>query len=131
MPFWIDSICVPLASEGRKLAISRMRDVYKLADKVLVLDSLLYESPSDIDIKEVAFRVYASDWAMRLWTLQEVGLAAPPTNYNQINLYMSVCPYDNGTATFPSRKSHLFIARFNIEFFIHQLGNEFSHVANR
>lgn len=62
-----------------------MRDVYKLADKVLVLDSLLYEAPSDIDIKEVAFRVYASNWAMRLWTLQEVGLESTSISYTQID----------------------------------------------
>jgi hypothetical protein len=41
VPFWIDTICVPREMTTRTLAIKRMRHVYSMADKVLVLDPSL------------------------------------------------------------------------------------------
>lgn len=44
VPFWMDTLCVPVQSEYKHLrakAIVQMADIYKLADKVLVLDQSL------------------------------------------------------------------------------------------
>ena len=41
VPFWIDTLCVPLNGEGRKDAIQGMRRVYEEGDIILVLDASL------------------------------------------------------------------------------------------
>ncbi|MCJ1475821.1 hypothetical protein MMC13_004485 [Lambiella insularis] len=76
--FWIDSICCPRKPRDlRGLAISKMRDTYARADKVLVLDSWLQAQEigrySEYDL---GLKVFASKWSKRLWTLQEGALAA-------------------------------------------------------
>lgn len=75
--FWIDSICCPrIPDDLRGIAISKMRDTYAKADKVLVLDSWLQCQEME---KEWAFefvlKVFLSKWNKRLWTLQEGALA--------------------------------------------------------
>lgn len=72
VPFWIDTICVPLDPETRKLAISGMKHVYERADRVLILDSTLLDAPHDMGIYETIMRVATCTWSTRLWTLQEV-----------------------------------------------------------
>lgn len=71
-PFWLDTLCVPLEPESRKIAISGMKRVYEFADKVLVLDSTLIDAPFDMGIDEITMRVATCTWTTRLWTLQEV-----------------------------------------------------------
>ena len=72
VPFWIDTLCVPLDRHYRSLAIAGMRQCYKTADKVLVLDSLVAAAPVDSGPQEILMRLIASIWMTRLWTLQEV-----------------------------------------------------------
>ena len=75
MPFWIDTICVPLAYPHRTWAIENMRNIYTGADKVLVLDFLLTEaSLKDMDASEIAMRIRVSSWNKRLWTFHEAYL---------------------------------------------------------
>lgn len=68
---WIDTLCVPVHSKPhRKMAISRLRDTYKRASKVLILDRRLFEIHST-SIPEAVCHLLCSDWMSRLWTLQE------------------------------------------------------------
>ncbi|KAL8641300.1 MAG: hypothetical protein Q9228_001867 [Teloschistes exilis] len=76
VPFWVDTICVPLQSPYRKLAISSMATVYKDAEKVLVIDSAILSVPSTmVHSIEMAVRLRTSSWVRRLWTFQEAYLA--------------------------------------------------------
>ena len=76
MPFWIDTICVPLQHPYRAIAIESMRRIYKNADKVLVLDSTLTKTSSQVlEATEMTMRLKASSWVRRLWTFQEAYLA--------------------------------------------------------
>lgn len=75
MGFWIDTLCVPIKDdEARKQAISKMRNIYESADRVL-LDSWVQGLPLSADIIEKGSRHYLSNWQNRLWTLQEGVLA--------------------------------------------------------
>ncbi|KAI9740183.1 MAG: hypothetical protein M1834_004761 [Cirrosporium novae-zelandiae] len=76
VPFWIDTMCVPLERNARKKAILRMADTYIQADKVLVLDSSLQQCSRHISNSETLVRIRYSPWVSRLWTLQEGILAA-------------------------------------------------------
>ncbi|KAK3683010.1 hypothetical protein B0T22DRAFT_387283 [Podospora appendiculata] len=68
---WIDTLCVPVHSKPhRKMSISRLRDTYKRAAKVLVLDRGLARV-SGTNVAEAVCHLLCSDWMSRLWTLQE------------------------------------------------------------
>ena len=73
--FWIDTICVPAAGEGRRVAIGRMRKTYENAEKVLVLDAELESASMRTFPEEILMRIMCSGWMRRLWTLQEGMLA--------------------------------------------------------
>ncbi|KAB2571753.1 hypothetical protein DBV05_g9573 [Lasiodiplodia theobromae] len=75
--FWVDTLCVPLDEETRKMAIRGMKKVYERAHRVMVVDAELESTAvSDLPKEEVMMRILAcSGWMRRLWTLQE-GLAA-------------------------------------------------------
>lgn len=98
--FWIDTLCVPLAPRDvKKHAIARMKDVYRNAYSVLVLDEELQRIPCPFPIanaghagdagsndnpsfetinsrlRELYIRLFVSPWFQRLWTLQEGALA--------------------------------------------------------
>ena len=83
VPFWIDTICVPtVPAEARALAIIKLRDTYRKADMVLVVDSYLETiDTSTLLAPEIALYISCSTWLTRLWTLQEGALA--PTLYFQ------------------------------------------------
>jgi hypothetical protein len=70
---WIDTISVPMSDEWKRLAISKLREVYTTAAKVLVVDRDLSEVGDHW--LERRFQVLASEWMRRLWTLQEGRLA--------------------------------------------------------
>ena len=72
---WQDTLCIPLDDRLRKKAISNMYDVYKKATKVLLLDQSLLNISSELPDEELCFRITASPWMRRAWTLQEGGLA--------------------------------------------------------
>jgi Heterokaryon incompatibility protein (HET) len=76
--FWLDTICVPYCLDEtgrRRVAIGRMRQSYRNADIVLVLDAELKASSSDCTSEELLMRITCSGWMRRLWTLQEGVLA--------------------------------------------------------
>ncbi|KAF3932083.1 hypothetical protein ABW20_dc0105914 [Dactylellina cionopaga] len=76
--FWIDTLCVPVGEHNvhlRGAAIRKMADVYREADRVLVLDSFVLESSSRATLVEKYIRIHLSNWHHRLWTLQEGQLA--------------------------------------------------------
>ncbi|KAK5098166.1 hypothetical protein LTR70_006366 [Exophiala xenobiotica] len=75
VPFWIDTICVPLEQPGRRNAIISMRDVYVRAEKVLVLDSVLSEVSCETYAGDLLMRIRASTWVRRVWTFHECQLA--------------------------------------------------------
>lgn len=74
---WIDSLCCPVESKGKSIALERIADVYRNAAHVLVLDSSLTSFPSEaVDPAELLFRALScSPWMRRLWTFQEGALA--------------------------------------------------------
>lgn len=74
---WVDSLCCPVESNGKSIALGRMADVYRNAAHVLVLDSSLTSFPSEaVDPAELLFRALScSAWMRRLWTFQEGALA--------------------------------------------------------
>ena len=86
---WIDTLCVPRQKHGKKLAISKMKETYQDATRVLVLDTQLMRTPinpqrwqsSTTDdtrvglAKEFLLRIALSGWMRRLWTFQEGAIA--------------------------------------------------------
>lgn len=72
---WIDTLCVPLDEEIRKIALKRINIVYAQASSVLVLDKNLKHISCRTSRAELALRVYSSRWMQRLWTLAEGVLA--------------------------------------------------------
>ncbi|KAJ4136504.1 hypothetical protein NW768_004118 [Fusarium equiseti] len=74
IPFYIDTLCVPREMEFRKKAIKKMRDVYKSAMKVLVLDREIQALSSDDSKTQKITTIYFSGWMRRLWTYQEGAL---------------------------------------------------------
>ncbi|KAL9621541.1 MAG: hypothetical protein Q9160_004071 [Pyrenula sp. 1 TL-2023] len=75
--FWIDTICCPVKPRwARSKAITLMRQTYRDADKVLVLDNYMRKYPAlDVPVFEPFARIYHCGWTQRLWTLQEGVLA--------------------------------------------------------
>jgi hypothetical protein len=69
---WLDTLCCPaIDGPGKQKAIERLAQVYKAADKVLVLDaSLFFLASEGLHVGEIGLRVYTSPWTRRLWTLQ-------------------------------------------------------------
>jgi len=84
---WLDTLCVtaeeiakdcPRDVDGlncRQLAILRMRDTYRDADEVLVLDWQLQNSIAKSKVEENLLRILVSGWMRRLWTFQEAWLS--------------------------------------------------------
>ena len=75
VPFWIDTICVPRERTTRAMAFKGMRQVYELADKVLVLDSSLRTLSSAVAPEDLLLRILVAPWSTRLWTFHEGALA--------------------------------------------------------
>lgn len=74
---WIDTLCCPVDTAGKMLALAKMPEVYRQASHVLALDSSLVEiSCKDFEPIEVMSRVFSSGWMFRLWTLNEANLAS-------------------------------------------------------
>lgn len=76
VPFWINTVCVPLKYPYRGIATKSMRRTYKEADKILVLDSAIVGTSSQaLSATEMAVRLKASSWVRRLGTFHEAYLA--------------------------------------------------------
>lgn len=75
VPFWMDTLCVPLDELTRKKAIISMKRVYKEASKILVLEATIQQgNVSECTSLELMFRIATSTWLTRLWTYQEAAL---------------------------------------------------------
>ncbi|KAH7068492.1 hypothetical protein FB567DRAFT_250319 [Paraphoma chrysanthemicola] len=75
IPFWMDTLCVPLQAPLRKIAIQQMKSIYQEADKVLVLDNALQSASLASDALVNLCRIGFCSWTQRLWTYQEGVLA--------------------------------------------------------
>ncbi|KAJ7214175.1 hypothetical protein B0H12DRAFT_1155634, partial [Mycena haematopus] len=76
--FWMDTLCIPVAEEYdelRKASIKMMRQIYRRAGAVLVLDKGLQQLSTFDAMAEKALGLYLSNWVHRLWTFQEGMLA--------------------------------------------------------
>src|SRR5690348_16755818 len=72
VPFWFDTLCIPVHKESQKVALKQMEWIYKSATKVLVIDRRLFTVPAvGMSAEERGLRIMCSAWARRLWTLQE------------------------------------------------------------
>jgi Heterokaryon incompatibility protein (HET) len=68
---WMDTLCVPLERQARKLAIASMADIYRQAKGVVVLDAELQQVSTGTESHRIMLQVGICAWAKRLWTLQE------------------------------------------------------------
>ncbi len=75
-PIWLDTLCCPVSLDEKKLALTKMRQVYEDASSVLVLDVALQSySTTSMDPLAILARIFTSRWLNRVWTLQEGALA--------------------------------------------------------
>lgn len=71
---WMDTVCVPAQKADkayREMAIRNMANVYRKADRVLVVDSWIQGASRVDHINKRSARIFMSNWQRRLWTLQE------------------------------------------------------------
>ncbi|KAF2837163.1 hypothetical protein M501DRAFT_995692 [Patellaria atrata CBS 101060] len=75
-PFWVDALCLPRESGPKGKAINQMRDIYAKAAVVLVWQRELLQTNklAESDSIETNMRIRTSNWASRLWTMQEAVL---------------------------------------------------------
>jgi hypothetical protein len=78
IPFWMDTLVVPVDSETidlrremRKKAIRQIHEVYVKASYTIVIDNHIMGTRPNAKFEDVAIRILASGWMRRLWTLQE------------------------------------------------------------
>lgn len=70
--FWIDTLCIPRNHEQeKKHAIKDMFDIYQKASSVVVIDKGILRSDLKTSLQDMLMAVAESNWAKRLWTLQE------------------------------------------------------------
>ncbi|KAK3843447.1 MAG: hypothetical protein J3R72DRAFT_474040 [Linnemannia gamsii] len=67
---WIDTICMPSLKELRPLAVGRLREIYLKAGAALVIDTGLIATKAK-NVLDLSLAIWLSDWASRVWTLQE------------------------------------------------------------
>jgi hypothetical protein len=78
IPFWMDTLCCPVGKKHKNLrldTIRKMENIYRRADRVLVLDDGIQKCPLSAPVVEKTALIYMSNWLRRLWTLQEGILA--------------------------------------------------------
>ena len=73
--FWIDSLCIPTGKASRKKSIAMMKNIYRNADKVLVIDQTVRRCSKSASLEEISWAILASSWMQRAWTFQEGYLA--------------------------------------------------------
>ncbi|RSL43759.1 hypothetical protein CEP54_014962 [Fusarium duplospermum] len=74
VPFWIDSLGIPVGKsyvKDRQVAIARIGDTFRKANKVLVLENSLQMCQTGIGLTEILIRIQYSPWMTRVWTLLE------------------------------------------------------------
>ncbi|MCJ1377943.1 hypothetical protein MMC17_001039 [Xylographa soralifera] len=75
--YWLDTLCCPAKPGlGKTTTLGMMKNIYKNASHVLVLDlSLQAYNVEEMCMFEACSRVFSSPWLRRLWTLQEGAFA--------------------------------------------------------
>ena len=74
VPFWIDTLFMPLTAPGKYLALEAVYHVYRRADETIVLDESVINAPirsTELNL----LRIKESQWAQRLWTICEGAIA--------------------------------------------------------
>ncbi|KAF2811965.1 uncharacterized protein BDZ99DRAFT_497572 [Mytilinidion resinicola] len=74
LPFWLDTLCIPIAPEYKELrnaSIVQMHQIYRDAEATLILDQDLENLPPSEANVNVLVRLAMSAWSTRLWTYQE------------------------------------------------------------
>ena len=74
VPFWVDTLCIPLTAPGQYLAFEALYDVYRRADNTIVLEESLFNSPTHSAEQNLS-KIKDSQWAQRLWTVREGAIA--------------------------------------------------------
>lgn len=74
IPFYIDTLCVPLDGIAKRNALRNIQHIFGLARKVLVLDTDLRNKNVGLS-QENLVRIRYSLWTKRLWTVQECAVA--------------------------------------------------------
>lgn len=74
VPFYIDTMCLPLERDQKKQSLKELAMVFDKASAVVVLDHWLMAATTGSDLDRL-LRIRYSDWKTRLWTLQEGSLA--------------------------------------------------------
>lgn len=72
--FWLNTLCVPAGehnSEILKSVIGQKGNIFRQADRVLVLDSFIQQLPREADITEKYARLHLSAWHHQLSTFPE------------------------------------------------------------
>lgn len=83
IPFWMDTICVPLRekfTKHRKTALRLMAKTYEEARITLVVSLELEKCSVSRPNEELAIRMMSTSWWRRLWTLQE-GVVSKNINF--------------------------------------------------
>ncbi|KFZ20613.1 hypothetical protein V502_03126 [Pseudogymnoascus sp. VKM F-4520 (FW-2644)] len=68
---WMDTICIPLIPESRKIAITQINDVYSGSFYTIALDAGLESLPDTASGTEIFLRLEVSAWKGRCWTFLE------------------------------------------------------------
>ena len=77
---WVDTLCCPYKQgEGKRLALTRMKDIYRNAAAVHVWDRSLLDWECHEDYVTLGTKIMFSTWSTRLWTAQEAIFAGRDT----------------------------------------------------
>ena len=99
VPFWIDTLCIPLTAPGQHLAFEALYDIYRRADETVVLDESIYNTPIR-SAEQNLTRIKDSQWAQRLWTIREGAIAKSlKVQFKDSNLGMLDIIRDYSTVT--------------------------------
>ena len=74
VPFWIDTLFIPLTVPGQYLALEAAYNVYRRADATIVLDESIVNTPTGSAELNMG-KIKESQWAQRLWTICEGAVA--------------------------------------------------------
>ncbi|KAF8937588.1 hypothetical protein EDD21DRAFT_364064 [Dissophora ornata] len=72
---WIDTLCMPASMDLRRKVIEQLRSIYLNAAATLVMDIGLLSTTAR-SVLDLSLAIWLSDWASRVWTLQEGVLAS-------------------------------------------------------
>ncbi|KAK5996130.1 hypothetical protein PT974_04558 [Cladobotryum mycophilum] len=122
-PFWLDTLCVPSDSRVHGASLGNIRQVFKDASHVLVLDQTL-SSHAIGSSEDALIRIRYSLWKQRLWTLQE-GFVTSPSRLmfrfaNTTVSLLSLIDSFEATVPFPLISCHQFIG-FQVLPFLHHV----------